>query len=46
MRENPFMPLHLATTSAANEFLAEDPLALLVGMLLDQRVPSLRNNDV
>ena len=39
MRENPFMPLHLATTPAANEFLAEDPLALLVGMLLDQQIP-------
>ena len=33
------MPLHLATTPAANALLAEDPLALLVGMLLDQQIP-------
>jgi uncharacterized HhH-GPD family protein len=33
------MTLHLATTPAANAFLAEDPLALLVGMLLDQQIP-------
>ncbi|MEP6851741.1 MAG: hypothetical protein ABJA87_03670 [bacterium] len=33
------MPLHLATTSEANAMLAEDPLALLLGMLLDQRLP-------
>lgn len=31
--------LHLAYTAEANEFLAADPLALLVGMLLDQQVP-------
>jgi uncharacterized HhH-GPD family protein len=39
MRENRRMALHLATTPAANEFLAEDPLALLIGMLLDQQIP-------
>ncbi|HEV2887996.1 MAG TPA: HhH-GPD-type base excision DNA repair protein [Jatrophihabitans sp.] len=33
------MTLHLATTPAANAFLADDPLALLVGMLLDQQIP-------
>ncbi len=33
------MTLHLATTPAANQLLAEDPLALLVGMLLDQQIP-------
>ena len=33
------MTLHLATTPAANALLAEDPLALLVGMLLDQQIP-------
>jgi uncharacterized HhH-GPD family protein len=31
--------LHLASTSAANALLAHDPLALLIGMLLDQQVP-------
>lgn len=30
---------HLAYTPEANEFLAADPLGLLVGMLLDQQVP-------
>jgi uncharacterized HhH-GPD family protein len=39
MRENRGMALHLATTTAANEFLADDPLALLIGMLLDQQIP-------
>ena len=33
------LPLHLATTVEANVLLAEDPLALLVGMLLDQQIP-------
>ncbi|HEY0168509.1 MAG TPA: HhH-GPD-type base excision DNA repair protein [Jatrophihabitans sp.] len=33
------MSLHLATTPAANALLAQDPLALLVGMLLDQQIP-------
>lgn len=33
------MPLHLATTPDANALLAEDPLALLTGMLLDQQIP-------
>jgi uncharacterized HhH-GPD family protein len=33
------MTLHLATTDEANELLATDPLALLVGMLLDQQIP-------
>jgi hypothetical protein len=32
------MTLHLATTPKANELLACDPLALLVGMLLDQQM--------
>ena len=31
--------MHLAYTSEANEFLADDPLALLIGMLLDQQIP-------
>ncbi len=31
--------LYLASTPEANEFLAADPLALLVGMVLDQQVP-------
>jgi uncharacterized HhH-GPD family protein len=33
------MTLHLATTPEANELLASDPLALLIGMLLDQQIP-------
>ncbi|MDQ1751996.1 MAG: hypothetical protein QOE71_3052 [Pseudonocardiales bacterium] len=33
------MPLHLATTPEANDLLESDPLALLVGMLLDQQIP-------
>ncbi|PZS36281.1 MAG: Fe-S cluster assembly protein HesB [Pseudonocardiales bacterium] len=33
------MALHLATTDAANDLLNEDPLALLIGMLLDQQIP-------
>jgi uncharacterized HhH-GPD family protein len=31
--------MHLATTDAANELLRKDPLALLMGMLLDQQIP-------
>ncbi|HET6877202.1 MAG TPA: HhH-GPD-type base excision DNA repair protein [Jatrophihabitans sp.] len=31
--------MYLATTDAANELLERDPLALLVGMLLDQQIP-------
>jgi len=31
--------MHLATTDAANTLLADDPLALLIGMLLDQQIP-------
>jgi len=31
--------LHLAVTNAANALLADDPLALLIGMLLDQQIP-------
>lgn len=31
--------LNLAYTAEANEFLATDPLGLLVGMLLDQQIP-------
>jgi uncharacterized HhH-GPD family protein len=33
------MDLHLATTASANALLAEDPLSLLIGMLLDQQIP-------
>jgi uncharacterized HhH-GPD family protein len=33
------MTLHLATTPEANELLAQDPLALLAAMLLDQQIP-------
>jgi uncharacterized HhH-GPD family protein len=32
------MTLQLATTPEANSFLAEDPLGLLIGMLLDQQI--------
>lgn len=31
--------MHLATTEAGNDLLARDPLALLIGMLLDQQIP-------
>jgi uncharacterized HhH-GPD family protein len=31
--------MHLASTDAANDLLAADPFALLIGMLLDQQVP-------
>lgn len=31
--------MHLATTAEANDFLTEDPFALLAGMLLDQQIP-------
>ena len=31
--------MYLATTEAGNELLAHDPLALLIGMLLDQQIP-------
>jgi len=31
--------MRIATTDAANELLATDPLALLIGMLLDQQIP-------
>ncbi|WP_375498082.1 HhH-GPD-type base excision DNA repair protein [uncultured Jatrophihabitans sp.] len=31
--------MHLATTDAGNALLEHDPLALLVGMLLDQQIP-------
>src|SRR4051812_34649623 len=31
--------MQLATTDAANELLTTDPLALLMGMLLDQQIP-------
>lgn len=31
--------MYLATTADANELLASDPLALLIGMLLDQQIP-------
>ncbi|MGI8879180.1 MAG: HhH-GPD-type base excision DNA repair protein [Jatrophihabitans sp.] len=31
--------MYLATTDAANDLLERDPLALLMGMLLDQQIP-------
>ena len=31
--------MYLATTEGANELLTDDPLALLIGMLLDQQIP-------
>jgi uncharacterized HhH-GPD family protein len=31
--------MHLAYTAEANELLANEPLALLIGMLLDQQIP-------
>lgn len=31
--------MHLATTEQANALLEQDPLALLIGMLLDQQIP-------
>jgi uncharacterized HhH-GPD family protein len=31
--------LHLASTAEANQLLATEPLALLIGMLLDQQIP-------
>jgi uncharacterized HhH-GPD family protein len=31
--------MYLATTDSANELLTHDPLALLIGMLLDQQIP-------
>jgi uncharacterized HhH-GPD family protein len=31
--------MHLASTDAGNELLQHDPLALLIGMLLDQQIP-------
>jgi uncharacterized HhH-GPD family protein len=31
--------MFLATTESANELLSHDPLALLIGMLLDQQIP-------
>lgn len=34
--------LYLATEPAADEMLATDPLALLIGMLLDQQIPMER----
>jgi uncharacterized HhH-GPD family protein len=33
------VPIPVTSDEAANRFLAEDPLALLIGMLLDQQVP-------
>src|SRR5918911_2696987 len=31
--------LHLGYTDEANRYLADQPLALLIGMLLDQQIP-------
>ena len=39
MGENDGMSIHLATTDDGNALLARDPLALLLGMLLDQQIP-------
>ena len=36
------MPLHLSQDAAADALLDRDPLALLIGMLLDQQVPMER----
>jgi hypothetical protein len=36
--------MYLAYTEHANELLAAEPLALLIGMLLDQHVAAHRNN--
>jgi hypothetical protein len=36
--------MYLAFTPEANELLERDPLALLIGMLLDQHVVAHRNN--
>ena len=33
------MALHITDDPAADELLTNDPLALLIGMLLDQQVP-------
>ncbi len=33
------MGLHLSQIDEADELLTNDPLALLIGMVLDQRVP-------
>lgn len=33
------MPLHLTGDAEADDLLGRDPLALLIGMLLDQRIP-------
>src|ERR1700709_158304 len=33
------MPFYLARQPAADELLDDDPLALLIGMLLDQQIP-------
>jgi uncharacterized HhH-GPD family protein len=33
------MAMHLAYTDEANDLLSHDPLALLLGMLLDQQIP-------
>jgi len=37
--QNDTMSLQLAFTPQANQLLADDPLALLIGMLLDQQIP-------
>ena len=40
MRQDPGVPtLRIAQDDAADELLGRDPLALLIGMLLDQQVP-------
>jgi uncharacterized HhH-GPD family protein len=43
MRQDPGVPtLHIAQDDAADELLSRDPLALLIGMLLDQQFPMER----
>ncbi|MDT3439763.1 MULTISPECIES: hypothetical protein [unclassified Pseudofrankia] len=37
------MGLHLSQVAAADELLTNDPLALLIGMVLDQPVPERSN---
>nr|WP_198535939.1 hypothetical protein [Pseudofrankia saprophytica] len=37
------MGLHLSQNDAADELLTNDPLALLIGMVLDRQVGQTRN---
>ncbi|WP_165485671.1 hypothetical protein [Protofrankia symbiont of Coriaria ruscifolia] len=40
------MSLHLSQVAEADELLTNDPLALLIGMVLDQPVPEPWSGDV